>query len=157
VSTLDRTFEVGMLLKGADGVLEIVGGLLLLVVSPREIQHVVRALTAHELSEDPHDLIARHLLHTATNLTAGTATFGAIYLLSHGVAKLALVVLVLQDRLWAYPWMMVLLLAFIAYQLYRVIAVHFSIGLVLLSMFDGVLVGLTWREYTHKRRRLMAV
>ena len=31
---LDQTFEVGIVLKGLDGVLEVLGGLLLLVVSP---------------------------------------------------------------------------------------------------------------------------
>jgi uncharacterized membrane protein len=108
-------------------------------------------LTAHELSEDPHDLIARYLLHTASHLTTSTTLFGAIYLLSHGGAKIVLVVLVLRDKLWAYPWLIALLLAFIAYQLYRITAVHFSVGLAALTVFDAVLVWLTWREYQAKR------
>jgi uncharacterized membrane protein len=32
---LDRTFAIGILLKGLDGVLELIGGALLLVVSPQ--------------------------------------------------------------------------------------------------------------------------
>ena len=44
-----------------------------------------------------------------------------------------------------------LLLAFIAYQLYRLIAVHFSVGLTALTVFDAFLVWLTWREYQAKR------
>jgi hypothetical protein len=50
---LDRTFKVGLVLKGLDGVLEVAGGILLLFLSPHAIEHLVRALTAHELSEDP--------------------------------------------------------------------------------------------------------
>jgi uncharacterized membrane protein len=61
------------------------------------------------------------------------------------------VALVLKDKLWAYPWLIGLLLAFIAYQLYRITAVHFSIGLTLLTVFDAFLVWLTWREYRSKR------
>ncbi len=34
---LDRAFAVGIILKGLDGVLEVVGGVLLLVVSPTTI------------------------------------------------------------------------------------------------------------------------
>jgi uncharacterized membrane protein len=34
---LDRTFEVSIILKGLDGVLEIAGGLLLLLVTPATI------------------------------------------------------------------------------------------------------------------------
>ena len=42
---LDQTFEVGIILKGLDGVLEVIGGLLLLVVSPATIDQVVTSLT----------------------------------------------------------------------------------------------------------------
>jgi uncharacterized membrane protein len=150
---LDKTFKIGLVLKGLDGVLEVAGGILLLFLTPHAIEHVVRALTAHELSEDPHDLVARYLLHTAGHLTKGTTLFGAIYLLSHGIAKIVLVALVLKDKLWAYPWLIALLLAFIGYQLYQIIAVHFSAGLTALTVFDAALVWLTWREYRSKRTR----
>ncbi len=98
---LDKTFKIGLVLKGLDGVLEVAGGILLLFLSPTAIQHLVRALTAHELSEDPHDLIARYLLHTTAHLNTGITIFGAVYLLSHGTAKIVLVALVLKDKLWA--------------------------------------------------------
>ena len=148
---LDKTFKVGLVLKGLDGVLEVVGGILLLFLTPQAIQHIVRALTAHELSEDPHDMIARYLLHTTAHLHHGTTLFGAVYLLIHGVAKIVLVALVLRGKLWAYPWLIGLLLAFIAYQLYQITAVHFSAGLTALTVFDALLVWLTWREYRSKR------
>ena len=150
---LDKTFKIGLVLKGLDGVLEIAGGMLLLFLSPHAIEHLIRALTAHELSEDPHDFIATHLLHSAGHLTASATLFGAIYLLSHGVAKVVLVALVLRDKLWAYPWLIGLLLAFIVYQLYRITVVHFSAGLAALTVFDVFLVWLTWREYRSKRAR----
>jgi len=150
---LDKTFKISLILKGLDSVLEIAGGILLLFLSPNAIEHLVRALTAHELSEDPHDLVARYLLHSAAHLNHGTTLFGAIYLLSHGIAKVVLVVLVLRDKLWAYPWLIALLLAFIAYQLYQITVVHFSAGLTALTVFDAFLVWLTWREYRSKRTR----
>lgn len=150
---LDWTFKIGMVLKGLDGVLEVAAGVLLLILSPHAIEHVVRALTAHELSEDPHDLVDRFLLRSSGHLTTSTALFGAIYLLSHGAAKVVLVALVLRDKLWAYPWMIALLLAFIGYQLYRITAVHFSVSLTALTIFDAALVWLTWREYRSRRAR----
>ena len=66
---LDRAFAIGITLKGLDGVLEVVGGVLLLVVSSTTIDNMSRALTQHELSEDPHDFLATHLLHAAGSLT----------------------------------------------------------------------------------------
>jgi hypothetical protein len=34
-----------------------------------------------------------------------------------------------------------------SYQVYR-LSYHFSLGLLLLTIFDAAIVGLTWREYT---------
>jgi len=148
---LDKTFKIGLVLKGLDGIIEVAGGILLLILSPNVIEHIVRSLTAEELSEDRHDLIANYLLHTTSHLSSGITLFASIYLLSHGIAKVVLVALVLRDKLWAYPWLIALLLGFIAYQIYRVAWVHFSIGLIALTVFDAALVWLTWREYRSKR------
>jgi len=65
---LDRVFEIGIIAKGLNGVAELIGGLLLLFVSPTRLQHLAGALTQGELSEDPHDFIATHLLHTVFDL-----------------------------------------------------------------------------------------
>jgi uncharacterized membrane protein len=152
-TALDRTFKISISLKGIDGVLEIVGGFILLFVPPATIQSLARSLTAHELAQDPHDFIARHLLHSASQLSRGTTIFGAVYLLSHGVAKVVLVVALLRDKLWAYPWLIGLLGVFIVYQLYR-LSYRFSVGITLLTAFDIFVVWLTVREYRIKRRLL---
>jgi len=149
---LDRAFFVVITLKGLDGVLEVVGGLLLLAVSPATIDRLARALTQHELSEDPHDFIATHLLHYTGALTGASVRFGAVYLLLHGAVKIILVAALLRNQLWAYPWTIAFLLAFIAYQLYRLTFAP-SLGLVGLTVFDAVVAWLTWREYQKQRRR----
>ena len=133
--------------------LEVLGGVLLLIVSPSTIDRIARSLTAQELSEDPNDRIAHFILHTTGHLSSGATLFAAVYLLSHGVSKIVLVTLVLRDRLWAYPWLIALLGAFIAYQLYVLRFVRFSWSLTALTVFDVFLVWLTWREYQAKRAR----
>ena len=147
---LDRTFEVGIILKGLDRVLEVVGGVLLLVVSPATINQLIRSLTQHELSQDPHDFIATHLLNAANGLTGSSVKFGAIYLLLHGVVKIVLVAALLRDQLWAYPWMIVFLGVFIAYQAYRMTFAP-SVGLAALTVFDVFVAWLTYREYRKGR------
>jgi len=152
---LDRTFEVAIILKGLDGVLEMVGGLLLLLVSPALINRFIAFLTEHELSEDPHDFIATHLLNTASGLTKSTVLFGSLYLLSHGVVKIVLGAALLKNKLWAYPSMIVFLLLFIVYQTYRIVLVP-SAGLVALTVFDIFVAWLTYREYRKQGGRLAA-
>jgi uncharacterized membrane protein len=147
---LDRVFEVGIILKGLNGLAELVGGLLLLLATPESIRRLAVVLTQGELSEDPHDIIARYVLHTATGLTGSAVRFAAVYLFLHGAVKVVLVIALLLNKLWAYPCMIVVLLIFISYQLYR-IALQPSAGLMLLTAFDVVIVALTWREYRRQR------
>jgi uncharacterized membrane protein len=148
---LDRAFEVGIILKGLNGLAELLGGLLLLFATPGSIHRLAVVLTQGELSEDPHDIVARYLLHGANGLTGSAVLFGAVYLLLHGAVKVALVIALLLNKLWAYPCMIVVLLIFIGYQLYR-IALHPSAGLIALTVFDALIVTLTWREYRRQRR-----
>ena len=49
-------------------------------------------------AQDPHDFIARHVLHSASQLSHSTTLFGAVYLLSHGIAKVVLVVALLRGH-----------------------------------------------------------
>ncbi|MGO4534203.1 DUF2127 domain-containing protein [Leifsonia sp. 2MCAF36] len=151
-SLLDRTFFVSLVLKGLDGAVELVAGFALLVVSPAQLEAVTRALTRHELHEDPHDPIANALVNYAGGLSVSTTLFGAIYLLAHGIVKVILVVAVLRDKLWAYPWLIGFLVAFIGYQSYELV-VHFTWGLAALTAFDIFIVVLTVREYRLHRRR----
>jgi len=151
--TLDRTFQVGIVLKGLDGALELAGGVLLLVITPATINRVVVAVTQHERSVDPHDAIATRLVDASQRLTGSALTFGAIYLLTHGIVKLVLVAAVLRDHLWAYPLLIAVLVGFAAYQLYRIALRPPSWGLVALTVFDLAIAWLTWWEYRKRRAR----
>jgi uncharacterized membrane protein len=141
-----RIFEIGLALKGVDGALEIAGGTLLFFVTPAQLYRMARVLTWHELTEDPHDLVANLVLHGAQHLTAGAALFGALYLVGHGVVKVGLVGALLGRRRWAYPAAIAVFLLFLAFQLYRYTYTA-SAALLALSVLDVVVIALTWREY----------
>ena len=149
---LDRTFRITLTLKGLDGALELIGGVLLLLVSPQQIGDVARLATQHELAQDPGDPLAGAILHAASTASLSAPVCGAIYLLLHGLVKVVLVWAVLRDKLWAYPWMIAFLLVFILYQLYRIFAA-FSWGMVLLTVFDIFIVWITAREQRRQRLR----
>lgn len=152
---LDDTFKISIILKGLFALLETVGGVLLLAVNPTTINHLTLRLTTQELSRDPQDFLAVHLRTAGQQLATGSRYFGAFYLLSHGVVKLVIIVALLLNKIWAYPWMIVLLLSFIAYQLYR-LNYKYSLGLLLLTVFDVFIIWLTWLEYKKQRHRIGA-
>ena len=141
-----QIFAVSVLLKGAHSLIECIGGILLATIGTGTLHQLVNRLTQDELVEDPHDLIATHLLQFAQSFSVSTQHFYAFYLLSHGLVKLLLVVGLLRSQLWAYPASLVALLMFILYQAYRY-SYTGSIGLIILTIFDLAVMVLIWHEY----------
>jgi uncharacterized membrane protein len=139
-------FEVGIVLKGLHALIEIVGGILLFIISKAFIISSVLSITQEELSEDPKDFIAHYLINSANQLSVSTQHFAAIYLLSHGVIKIFLVIGLLRNKLWAYPTSIVVFSLFVIYQMFRFYFTH-SIWLLALTILDLVIIGLTWHEY----------
>src|SRR6516164_9772197 len=102
-SLLDQTFHAGIMLKGLDGILEVIGGTLLWFLKPSDLNKIVRFLLQHDLSRSPHDWIAEHLLHVAAKTAGTNPEFASFFLLSHGITKVALVLGLWMKKLWAYP------------------------------------------------------
>jgi uncharacterized membrane protein len=150
-SRLQIAFDIGIFFKGLDGVLEIVGGLLLFVVRPETVTGILTTLTQHELSKHPHDIIANQVARLAQDFSPGSEMFAGVYLLSHGVIKVVLVVSLFRGRLWAYPAAMVVFALFIAYQMYRYV-LEPSTSMIVLSVLDVVVIVLTWLEYRRLKR-----
>src|SRR5213596_1008206 len=122
---LHIAFEIGVILKGLNGLLELICGLLLLVFPPSTIQRFVVGLTHNELSKDPNDFIATHLRATAEHLSVSAQLFAALFLLLHGVIKVLLVYALLRRKLWAYP---VAIGVFAGFSVYQIPLRHPTIG-----------------------------
>jgi uncharacterized membrane protein len=143
---LRDAFRTGITMKGVDGLLEATGGVLLWFIKPRAMSGALRGLSLHELSRDPHDFIGIHLLHVSEKLAHTNPLFPSIFLLSHGLAKVGLAVALWLNKLWAYPLAIGVFSAFGVYQIYRISHTH-SVTLVILTIFDAIVVWLTWEEY----------
>jgi uncharacterized membrane protein len=147
----DKAFAVALLLKTIDALGEVAGGLWLLLIDPRWLQGRVAALVAPELREDPRDFLAMHILHWAAHFKQHAVLFAAVYLLSHGVAKLIVLVEIVRGRIWAYPGLIVLTVLFAAYQTYHMAVTRLSLGYLALTLVDLLIIALTAIEYAKLR------
>jgi len=139
-------FNISIIAKGVDGVLETIGGILLFFISPKQIHAIIQKITQHELSKDHKDVIAGYLLNSTSHLTKGVTTFAAMYLLWHGVVKIGLVTALMLKLRWAYPAAIAAFTIFLGYQMYRYSHTH-SPELLVLSVLDVLVIILTWLEY----------
>ncbi|MGH7953241.1 MAG: DUF2127 domain-containing protein [Limisphaerales bacterium] len=146
-------FKIGIVLKGLDGILEVIVGIALLVTSQAAIRKLIDSMTRGELLEDPNDFIANHLVHFFNHLSIVTKYFAALYLLGHGVIKTGLAMGLFFEKLWLFPVALVLLSLFILAQMFRLGETH-SFVLAMLTIFDIAILILIWFEYRRLKSAL---
>lgn len=149
-------FRVSLWFKAVFASTEIVGGMIAFFVTRQFLVQVANVITQGELREDPGDILANYLRHAVLGFSVSSRHFTAVYLLTHGVIKLWLVVGLLRIRLWYYPTALVVFSLFVVYQIYRFSYTH-SLMLLFITAVDLVVIGLTWHEYRYLRRNPAAL
>ncbi len=146
---LHEAFVLSLFAKGIFALLETTLGLLLLY-SHSFLEGIYQLIDVH-LINDPDGYFATHLA-TLLHPTSEARIFGALYLISHGVIKLLIIVGLIMEKTWAYPASIAVFTLFIVYQVERWFQTH-SIGLVILTVFDLIVIYLVWHEYQHHKVR----
>lgn len=143
----DRLYMVTVAVKGFDGLVELVAGLILLI-GPGELHKLLSFLTG-EARESSHQFmhqLAEYIAHVDTDVTRGGLTVVILFLVIHGVVKLSLVYALLRRILWAYPYALGVLVLFLVYQLY-VCIVQPSVSMILFALLDAIIVWVVWGEW----------
>ncbi len=145
-----QLFIISLALKVGGAVLEIVSAVLIAVVDAKVLSGTVVRLAGEFLLAHPDDRIAEYFQHAAEHFSVDVKTFAVLYLASHGLIKLFLLIGLLRNVSWAYPASIVAFSAFIVYQLYRYTHTH-AVMLIVLTVFDLIVVGLVWHEWRLRR------
>ncbi|HXR43250.1 MAG TPA: DUF2127 domain-containing protein [Pseudolysinimonas sp.] len=152
-TTLDRVFAVGVVIKGIDGAVELIAGFLLWL-APGLVDAVLRAILGEAARGDGAiaGLVATGVAHADVTVLTGGTGFLILFLIAHGVIKLVLVYCLLRRIIRAYPWALLVLVVFLGYQVWTLIAAP-SVALALFVVLDVVIIVLVWREYRELRRQ----
>jgi len=150
--TIDRIFELGILIKSIFGFFEVLAGIVLAVSGRLAVNNFIIALTQQEILEDPNDFIANYLIAAGNSFYAGGNVFAIVYLIFHGVVNISLAVALLKNKIWAYPWAIVGFSGFIFYQVFRYFHAHSQL-LLFLTIFDVLVVLVIWLEYRRRVRK----
>lgn len=154
---LDVSFDVALLLKGLFAAGEILCGVAAFFLSPKRVIALVATVSRDTPATGLIDRLVDALYVWSRSFSAGTQHFVIIYLLFHGIVKLAVIILLWKKQLWAYPVSVIVFTGFIVYQLVQFASTH-SILLLLLTALDVIVIILTILEYRTmmKSRRLPA-
>lgn len=149
--TVHKFFELSILLKALNAILEIIGGVAFLFISLERINYFIFILTQGELSEDPRDFIASHLVGFFQALSVSSQLFGGFYLISHGLIKILLIIALWKRKLWAYPLSIVVFMLFVVYQTFRYVQ-NGSPWLLALTFLDVFVIVFVLLEYNNLKK-----
>ncbi|HEY8914215.1 DUF2127 domain-containing protein [Lacisediminihabitans sp.] len=148
---IDVAYTIGVVVKGIDGAIEFVVGLLLLV-APGLVHAVLSAVAseAREGSSATNTFITDYVARLDSQLARGGLAFLIAFLIIHGVVKLVLVYCLLRKFHRVYPIAIGVLVVFLAYQAYA-FATAPSIGLAVFTVLDALIIFFVYREYRQIR------
>lgn len=153
---LHRAYLVTIFVKGFDGALETVLGLVIAAFGPARLYAFVIHVTAPELYDNPHSRALRLIRLGADHLASGPSHFIITYLLIHGVLKLWIAVTLLRGGgRWIFPLASLILAAFIVFMSFR-LSEQWSNWLLGFALFDAFTLGLVlneWRQPDKKASR----
>ncbi|WP_097025665.1 DUF2127 domain-containing protein [Clostridium peptidivorans] len=139
-------FHIGLILKGLYDIGEVLCGILLIFLTPERMSKLITLISKNELLEDPNDFVMNYLVSFSHVFSISMQHFTSYYLLSHGIVKVLILILLWKKKLWAYPLSCVMFTIFIILQTYRFSQTH-SIMLLALTLIDILMIALTILEY----------
>lgn len=150
-----RAFLAAVAVKGFDGVVETLLGVLIAVVGPHQLFLFVLSFTTPELQVDPANGVAKAVQSGAAGL-AHAGGFAMFYLLVHGILKSGIAVNLLRGKRWIFVPSLLILGGFVLYLGYRT-AQHWSWWSFSLALFDVFTLALVANEWVQPHRAVNAM
>jgi uncharacterized membrane protein len=140
--TTEALFRIGLAIKAFDSLLEVAGGVLLLM--PVKVSGWLTLFSQHELFVN-HERFAVGLQHAADKIGEATP-MAAAYLIIHGLSKVVLILGIMKGKAWAYTGLITVLSIFAVIEVSRAGIKH-EWGPFIFALLDAAVVYLIAKEY----------
>lgn len=147
---INTGFYVGLAIKAANALIELVGGLAMVVLNHEWLNRLIRFIAVPELREDPSDIVMNYLISTGRNLSLSSQHSIAAYMMLHGSTKLLVIWMLFKKKLWAYPLSLAVFGLFIAYEIYSYVHSK-SVIMLAIIIIDALIILLILLEYLKLR------
>lgn len=147
-SVVNIGFYGGLVIKAVSSFVELIGGILMILLSHDWLNHLIIMISISELSEDPKDVVMNGLIRLGQDLSISSQHSVAAYLMMHGITKLSVIILLLKKKLWAYPLAVGVFGIFIIYEVYSYLH-NRSVLLLMNVIVDIAIVVMVILEYKH--------
>lgn len=144
-------FTLSIALKGIDGVLELIGGLVFIILKKQHIINILSRFFHYDLFNIPNQTILKWVTYISNGLTTNIKIFISVVLICSGFIKILLSVSLLLRKLIAFPIALGFLVVLFIYQMAQMFYTP-SLFLNFFNFFDAIVILVIWREYIHLKR-----
>ena len=148
---VDIGFYGGLAIKAINALLEFIGGLLLMLISNERLDQIIQLIALPVLREEPNHTLMNYLVIISQSFSSSTQNTVAIFMLLHGMTKLAVIWPLWKKKLWAYPPAVVVFGLFVAYEIYCYMQSP-SVLLPILIIIDAAIIVMIILEYKHLKK-----
>jgi uncharacterized membrane protein len=146
-------YVVTIAVKGIDGGIELLLGLLIALAGPQRFYLWVLHLTTPDMDDSRHSALIQSIHHAVSGMAEGRDHFALFYLLVHGMLKLGLAMVLLRGGgRWIFPMGAAILTGFIVYMGFR-LSEHWSGWLLAFALFDFFTLLLVLNEWRQPPRK----
>ena len=150
-SLAHRAYLAAVIIKGIDGALETIAGLVIAFAGSWQLYILAINFTAPELDLHPGNAAMQWIRDGAERLFIHTpGGFVVFYLLVHGLLKLAICIELLRERRWIFPVAAVIFAGFVVYMTYH-LTQRWSFWVLSFALFDLLTLALVLNEWRARR------
>jgi uncharacterized membrane protein len=144
-------FRIGILVKAADGCIEMCAGVFFYFVGYTTINTFFFSAFHEEIVENPRDAFWQFFINQWHAISLSGHAFWGLLFMAHGAIKMLLSIALLKNKLWAYPTAAAVFTLFVGYEIYS-LTNQPSLFLWLITIFDAIVVILILHEYRHIKK-----
>lgn len=146
-----QLFKWSILIKGAISVAEVIVGTLVMFTPVSIITNITDYVIKNFFGGKTEGFLVSEIISNAEALVnIGTVLIG-VYLIGRGGIKLALIIGLLRNKIWAYPWSLVVIGVLVLFQVFELVKT-LHLGIIFVTVFDLIVMYLIWREWNIVKR-----
>lgn len=139
-------FEIGMIIKLIEGILQFLAGILVLVFKSDFVISLVQIIFKHEILEDSGDFLANMFINLSQSLSISSIFFLGFYLILNGLVKLVLFFGLWYEKICFYILAEFILFLFVVFQIIKFFSSN-HLAFLLLALLDIGFIFLINIEY----------
>lgn len=149
---LEYLFFLSLILKGIDGVVEVLAGTTLLFLEKSDVLNFLTHLARYNFKAVSKDALVNSIAHFSSTFTDYMKFFVTVILLGSGSVKIVLAISLLLKKKWAFPVALVLLGLIILYEsIQGILSKSLFIGI--MTTLDVIVLLVISREYYYMKKK----